>query len=173
MNKNKEFLEFVTSREVPPRSLSGMVIKDTKMSFHQNFIAGKFLFFQVLGALFSMSICPQFGLGLVEGHGITHSFRMIGDWACAAFCASVFFSSGAVMAFIGMKGEELWWIWRHYTLSLVLLPALLWGVLMMGNVSLDLYSESMNYHLVWILTAMFAQIIWMRLRMKFLQPSNA
>ena len=174
MNKNnKEFLDFITSPNHPPRSLSALVVKDIAMSFQKKVIIRKFLFFQLLGALFSMSVCPQFGLGLVEGHGITHAFRMIGDWACAAFCASVFFSSGAFMAFIGMKGEELWWIWRHYTLSLVFLPTLLWGVLMMGNMTLNLDNESVNYHLVWISTAMLAQMTWMRLRMKFFQLASA
>lgn len=173
MKNEKEFLEFITTQENPPSALKETVRKDILLSFRGNSILGKFLFFQSLGALFSMSFCPQFGLGLPEGHGITHAFRMIGDWACASFCASLFLSSGAVMAFIGMKGEELWWVWRRYTFSLVFLPALMWGLLMIGNMTLKLEAETINYHLIWILTAIAVQILLMRVRMKIFTPAQS
>lgn len=153
----KEFLEFLTSKEHTPERLKSLVKKDVLLSFHAKSIIAKFLGYQLLGALFSMSVCPQFGLGLVEGHGITHMVRMVGDWACAAFCGSLFLSSGLIVAFIGMKGEELWWIWNRYKFSLIFLPALLWSGLMLTNISLDLTSESTSYHMVWIVAAVLAQ----------------
>jgi hypothetical protein len=162
--KNRDFFDFLTSREAPPEVLSRFVRKDIQLSFYSKSIVLRFLSYQLLGALFSMSVCPQFGLGLVEGHGITHHFRMIGDWACAAFCGSLFLSSGMMVAFIGMKGEELWWVWRRYKLSLVLLPAFFWSGLMLTNVSLNLPQESWSYHLIWIAVAMVAQGFWLLLR---------
>ena len=105
--KNKLFLEFLAGKENLPVYLKKATEKDILLSFRAKSIFIKFLSYQLLGAIFSMTVCPQFGLGLVEGHGITHVFRMIGDWACAAFCGSLFLSAGMVVAFIGMKGEEL------------------------------------------------------------------
>lgn len=172
MKKNKEFLDFLTSVENPPKQLKEIVEKDIRLSFRTKEIASKFLMLQFLGGLFSMSICPQFGLGLVEGHGITHIFRMIGDWACASFCASVFLSSGALLAFTVMKGEELWWIWRRYTFSLALLPALMWGMLMMGNLTLKLSRESFIYHMIWVFVAIILQVLWMRLRIRLIRGSS-
>ena len=71
-----------------------------------------------------------------------------------------------MVAFMGMKGEELWWVWRRYKYTLVLLPAVLWSLLMLGNMSLNLAGESLSYHLVWIVTAIMAQFIWMQMRSK-------
>lgn len=165
--KNKEFLEFITNKETPPAILKRETEKDIRLSFRKKSILLKFLSFQLLGALFSMAVCPQFGLGLVEGHGITHIFRMIGDWACAAFCGAVFLSSGMMVAYMGMKGEELWWIWRRYKLSMIFLPAIMWMGLMLSNVTLDLPGETPAYHLIWVLVAVAFESLWFELRSKF------
>lgn len=162
--KNKEFLEFLTGREVPPETLKAVSKKDITLSFRKKEIIFKFLGFQILGALFSMSVCPQFGLGLVEGHGITHTFRMIGDWACAAFCGTLFLSSGMLVAFIGMKAEELWWVWRRYKYSMIFLPAVLWALLMVTNLTMDLPGETIVYHLTWITMAIASEILWFEMR---------
>lgn len=162
--KNRELLEFLTIRELPPVALKKATRKDISLSFHKTSIISKFIGFQLLGALFSLSVCPQFGLGLVEGHGITHVFRMIGDWACAAFCGTLFLSSGMLVAFIGMKGEELWWVWRRYKISMIILPAIMWAFLMMTNMTLSLPGESPLYHVTWILMAILAEAVWFQLR---------
>ena len=161
---NKEFLEFMTGKESVPEHLKSLAKKDILLSFRAKSIIAKFLGFQLLGALFSMSVCPQFGLGLVDGHGITHMVRMIGDWACAAFCGSLFLSAGLMVAFIGMKGEELWWVWNRYKFSLIFLPAVLWSGLMLTNISLNLTGESISYHVMWIVSAVFVQ--WVLLKMR-------
>lgn len=162
--KNKIFLEFILNRETPPAALKLAAHKDIALSFRARSIITKFLILNLIGALFSMSVCPQFGLGLVEGHGITHTFRMIGEWACAAFCGSLFLSAGLMVAFIGMKGEELWWIWRRYKISLIFLPSILWAALMLTNVSLQLPGESILYHSTWIVAAILAEIILFQIR---------
>lgn len=162
--KNKDFLEFITGKETLPAGLKQETEKDIRLSFRKNSIILKFLGYQLLGALFSMSVCPQYGMGLVEGHGITHIFRLMGDWACAAFCGSVFLSSGMMVAYIGMKGEELWWIWRRFKISLIILPAFMWSALMFSNMSLNLPSETPVYHLTWLVTAIFVQVLWLELR---------
>lgn len=162
--KNKEFLKFIMEKEAPPAFVKESAKKDIQLSFHKNSIIMRFLAFQIIGALFSMSVCPQFGMGLVEGHGITHYFRIIGDWACAAFCGSLFLSSGLIVAFIGMKGEELWWVWRRYKYSLIMLPAVLWSGLMLTNVSLNLSSETPVYHLTWIAFGILFQMLLLQIR---------
>ncbi len=162
--KNKDFLEFIINRESPPAALKLAAHKDIALSFRGRSIITKFLILNFIGALFSMLVCPQFGLGLVQGHGITHAFRMIGEWACAAFCGSLFLTSGLIVAFIGMKGEELWWIWRRYKISLIFLPSILWSALMMTNMSFQLPGESILYHLTWIVAAICAEILLFQIR---------
>lgn len=162
--KNKDFLDFLINREPAPAALKLAAKKDIALSFQGSSIITKFLIFNFLGALFSMAVCPQFGLGLVEGHGITHTFRMIGEWACAAFCGSLFLTSGLLVAFIGMKGEELWWIWRRYKISLIFLPSILWSALMLTNMSLQLPGESILYHSTWIVAAVLMEILLFQIR---------
>lgn len=148
-----EFQEFLRSAEAPNRKVFETSRLDTSLAFRKASILRRFFSFQFLGAIFSLSLCPQFGLGLIEGHGITHYFRMIGDWACAVFCASVFISSGSLLAYVSMKGEELWWVWRHYKSSCIFLPAILWMLLMLTSWDLRLQSEEASYHLIWILAS--------------------
>jgi hypothetical protein len=162
--KNKDFLSFIIEKEAAPAHLKSAAKKDIELSFRAKSIITRFLAFYLLGALFSMSVCPQFGLGLVQGHGITHVFRMVGDWACAAFCGSVFLSAGLLVAFIGMKGEELWWVWNRYKYSLMILPAVLWSGLMLTNLTFDKPSETAVYHLTWIVFAMMIQMTLMKIR---------
>lgn len=160
----KELLTFLTSRQSPAAELASLTRKEISLSFRGKQIIQKFLFFQFLGALFSLSVCPQFGLGLVDGHGISHTFRMIGDWACAVFCGSVFLGSGLTIAFIGQKGEEIWWVWKRNRLPLIFLPALFWGALMLANVSLNLPEEGFSYHAIWIMAAMMIQGLLLQTR---------
>lgn len=163
--KNKEFLEFLTSSENPPTQLKQMCRKDILLSFNGRTILTKFIAYQVLGAIISLAFCPQFGLSFfVEGHGITHHLRMIGDFACAVFCGSLFLSTGTIIALLSMKGEELWWLWNRKKFALALVPAVFWGVLMLLNVSLKLPDENLGYHFSWILAAVLAQILWLKMR---------
>jgi hypothetical protein len=162
--KNKEFLEFLISQEAPPSHLKQLAALDVALSFKKTEIIVKFLSFEFLGALFSLIFCPQFGLGLPTGHGITHHLRHIGDWACASFCGFLFFSSAIFAAFMAMRGEELWWIWRRYRYSLIFLPALFWSGLMVTNLTLSLPSESLFYHLTWIFVCFISQKMWFEIR---------
>ncbi len=162
--KNKEFLDFISTSNEVPAGLKKSVQKDLGLSLRWKSILMRFLFLQFIGAIFSLAICPQFGVGLMEGHGLFHYFRSFGELACASFCGALFLSSGLLLAVVGMKGEELWWIWKRYKVSLVLLPALFWGVLMIANKSLHLPAESIWYSFTWIVVAGLVQGLWMQVR---------
>ncbi len=148
----KDLFTFLIAREVPSDLLSLIVKKDIQLSFRKKEIILKFIGFQILGAFFSLSFCPQFGIGMNTGHNISHFFMQFGMWACAAFCGSLFLSTGAVVAFLGMKGEELWWVWRRYKFQMIILPAVLWSGLMF----LSPNAESVSFHVWWIIAAMIS-----------------
>ena len=169
----KELLDFLSQGEVVPQGLSHTTRLDVLLTFQKKTILTKFILYQFLGAFFTLSFCPQFGIGLVEGHGITHYFRLIGDWACALFCGSLFLSAGMILSFIGMKGEELWWVWRHYKARLIFSPALLWSMLMLANISFESPKESTSYHLSWFVAALLAQAFWFGLRNVYFKKQAA
>lgn len=162
--KNKDFLDFLISRKEPSAPFKELVRRDILLSFEKKSILSKFFGYQILGAFLSLLICPQFGIGLGQGHGIAHFFRMINDLACAAFCGSFFLSCGLILSYLGLKGEELWWIWQRYKYSLILSPAAFWSFLMITNLSLELSSEKISFHLVWVLMAILTQLLLMSLR---------
>lgn len=160
----KDFIEFLSKPKDPGHELKLLTRKDIVLSFKKRQIISRFVFYQLLGGLFSLTVCPQFGLGLAEGHGISHYFRTLGDGACAVFCAFVFLSSGALISYLGMKGEELWWMWARYKQVLFFFPAFLWGCLMLTNGALKLEGESLTYHLSWLVTAALLNLLWLKLR---------
>lgn len=158
----KDLFTFLVSKEIPSDELNLIVKKDIQLSFRKKEIILKFISYQILGALFSLSFCPQFGLGMNTGHNISHYFMQFGMWACAAFCGSLFLSTGVIVAFLGMKGEELWWVWRRYKYQTVFLPAFLWAGLMLFSPS----GENLSFNLWWIAAAMTSAGILHALRSK-------
>jgi hypothetical protein len=152
----KDLFTFLVSKEVPSEHFSAMVKKDIQLSFRKNVIIGKFVGYQLLGTIFSLTFCPQFGVGINPAVNIALYFDQFGMWACAMFCGSLFLSTGAFVAFLGMKGEELWWVWRRYKWALILMPALLWSALMLTNVSMKLPHEHTDFHLFWLVAAMLS-----------------
>lgn len=161
--KDKDYLEFMTGSETVPDHLFKLSQKESLLSFKSKSIMTKFILFQILGGLISLIICPQFGVSFyAEGHGITHELKMIGDWACALFCGSLFLSTGTFISLFSMKGEELWWIWKRKKNYMIILPAVCWGALMLANVSLKLPQESFGYHLTWFVAAIVFPAVWLK-----------
>lgn len=150
---NREFLEFMGQGEKPPKALMEMTSRDIQLSFQKQSILARLLSAMTLGGFATLLFCPQFGIGLPEGHGITHTFRLIGDWACATFCGFLFLAFGVLFSNLIMKGEEIWWVWRRYKHPLVLLPTFLWASLMLTNISLSKEGETILYHIVWLASA--------------------
>lgn len=168
----KDLFTFLVSSEAPSDQLNLVVKKDIQLSFRKTEIILKFIGYQVLGAMFSLSFCPQFGLGLNTGHNISHFFMQFGMWACAAFCGSLFLSTGAIVAFMGMKGEELWWVWRRYKYQMIILPAAMWAGLMFFSPS----GANLSFHLWWITAAVVTAGVMFTLRSRIyssFQMSNA
>lgn len=165
-NGKKEFLEFLISKEAPPVYLKELTKKDISLTFNRFNIVFKFALLQMLGALITLSFCPQFGIGIPEGHGITHTLRMYGDVACASFCGALFLSAGSLLAAFVMDQDELFWIWKRYKFQLIIFPTLLWSGFMLFKITLNLDTETLSYHLVWILSAIIAQELALFLKTK-------
>ncbi len=170
----KDLFTFLISAEVPPEVLKSEVKKDIQLSFRKFQIILKFVSYQILGALFSLSFCPQFGLGINPGMNISHFFMRFGMWACAGFCGSLFLSTGLMVAMLGMKGEELWWVWRRYKLPVIIFPAALWSGLMLTNISLSLPREDLSFNIIWVVAAMISMgtLLTMRSRLYSLMVSR-
>lgn len=165
----KELLEFLTSNEAPPVDLKDLTQKDILFTMNKSSILLKFVSLQILGAALTLSFCPQFGAGLPEGHRITHTLRMYGDWACATFCGSLFLLAGSLLASIAMNSDQYYWIWKRYKLQLIILPTLFWSALMFFNLTWKLDSETVSNHIIWLISAIFTQEAAVYLKSKMYQ----
>ncbi|MBY0518146.1 MAG: hypothetical protein K2P81_14655 [Bacteriovoracaceae bacterium] len=163
-DEQQDFLEFLTTHEVPPADLIAVTRKDILFMFNKTSLLSKFILLQTLGALFTLSFCPQFGVGLPEGHGITHILRIYGDGACAAFCGSLFLLSGTALASFVMKQDEVFWIWKRFKMPLIILPSVFWTLLMFFNITFKFNPETVIYHIVWITSALLTEEIFLYLK---------
>jgi hypothetical protein len=139
--------ETLVSEETPPHELTFEVKKDIQLSFRAKVINGKFFGYQILGSISSLMLCHQFGLGFYP----TVDISRYGDGYLNGF---IFMASGALVTFLGLKGEELWWVWRRYKIALVMMPILFWVLL--ANVKIAQYTPA--FHAVWIVTAIVTVI---------------
>lgn len=158
---NHELKEFLSSHEKPETKLSQRVLADMTLRLKSKELYLKFSYGMILGMLLSLVLCPQFGIGLLENHGIAHIFRIISPMACAAFCALFLLISGLSGAKVFLKSHELIWVLKNINLSLILLPAGLWAGLMIVNRVYKLNHESYGYHAVWIL-GFYAMIVMIK-----------
>lgn len=124
------------------------------------------------GALLTLSVCPQFGVGpLGGGHGIAHWAMAYGAFACGAFCSAIFVGAGTLSAVVVLNRSQWSWVWRHH-FGLTVPPMALafvafMGIKMLGG--LTSIHETPLFYAAWILTGPVT--CWLILRtMKVVKP---
>ncbi len=128
VNEEREFMEFIEAESTePPIALSEVIHKavarDLKLMIWKVLL--KFGVIQSAVALISLFVCPQFelDLGLIR-HGDAHLKALLGELGYMALCGAIFLSSGAVLATITLRVEELRAIKKSEYLYLFLASAL-------------------------------------------------
>ncbi|MFL5784806.1 MAG: RNA polymerase sigma factor [Bacteriovoracaceae bacterium] len=150
------------SIESPSHDLDFEVKKDIQLSFRANVIRGKFIGYLLLGSFFSLTFCHQFDIGIYKAVDIERYFEGLGAWGSGLLSGWVFVTSGALVTYLGLKGEEIWWIWGRYRLYSCLLPIVLWGMFFLVG-----ESKAPEFHLFWIFGGMFAMAMFIGGRSRF------
>ena len=124
----KEFLEFIEAEAIdPPMAVSEKIHKTVGKDLTPLIwkVLFKFGLIQFAVAFMTLLICPQFelDLGLVK-HDDAHLRALLGEAGYMALCGAIFLSSGAVMASILLRVEELRAIKKSEYLYLFLASAL-------------------------------------------------
>jgi hypothetical protein len=129
----------------------------------------KFYSLQVLGALLTLSFCPQFGMGGVDVfHGLTHHLSHHAAWLCGAFCGALFLATGTILSLLFLKKPQWRWVWRHQLL-MVVPPVVLGFMLLMFAKTLggfEGHHENMSYYVSWIASGMLASWVVLNLKSK-------
>ena len=119
-----------------------------RCEFHAKSIYSRAFAALFLGFGLSLIVCPQFGLGLPSGHGISHIFWVIGPWACALFCGVFLLLCGSLSVSLVLNKFERYWFLRKSMGVFTLLPAILWSIFMMAP---NTDYVSVSYSLFWAL----------------------
>ncbi|MBY0517060.1 MAG: hypothetical protein K2P81_09140 [Bacteriovoracaceae bacterium] len=124
-----------------------------------------FYFLMTLGALVTLLICPQFGVGPIGGgHGISGWVMPYGAFACGAYCGAVFVGAGTLAASAFLSMAQWRWVWRHQFL-LVAPAAFIFFIVLMGIKHLGRFegmNEGPTFYLAWNLIGVMTS--WLILR---------
>ena len=109
--RGEEFLEFIEAEAVdPPMAVSEKIHKTVGKDLTPLIwkVLFKFGLIQFAVAFMTLLVCPQFelDLGLIK-HDDAHLRALLGEAGYMALCGAIFLSSGAVMASILLRVEEL------------------------------------------------------------------
>ncbi len=126
----------------------------------------------LVGAVITLFVCPQFGVGpLGGGHGIAHWVMAYGAFACGAFCSAFFVGTGTLCAVLVLNRSQWSWVWRHH-FGLTVPPfavafIALMGIKLLGGLSS--IHETPLFYLAWLITGPVT--CWLILRtMKVVKP---
>lgn len=136
-----DFQEFKNSIGItPPEEVSERILavvnEDLKVSPWGVF--SKLSLIHLFSALFTLSLCPQFGFRVFgEGMGLMHYFMSLGSVGCPMLCGAFFLGTSLLIATFVLSREELRALRSHRLAELGALTLLSLGFFIMidpGNV---------------------------------------
>lgn len=141
---------------IPPH-VTQKVMEYAEIELHPKKTILRFYLTLTLGALVTLLVCPQFGIGPIGGgHGISHWVMPYGAFACGAFCAALFVSFGTICGALTLTRAQWHWVWKHHFFIVVPPVAVLFialmGVKLLAGVAG--MHESGNFYFAWILTSL-------------------
>ena len=124
----REFLEFIkTESTEPPLAVSEKIHQAVARDMSPLIwkVLLKFGLIQLTVAFFTLLVCPQFEVdfGIIK-HDDAHLKALLGELGYMALCGAIFLSSGAILATITLRIEELRAIKKSEYLYLFLASAL-------------------------------------------------
>lgn len=155
-----------------PTHLSQRVLGYASVELSPQATLLRFYAAMLVGAVITLLVCPQFGVGpLGGGHGIAHWAMAYGAFACGAFCSAFFVGTGTLCAVLVLKRSQWSWVWRHH-FGLTIPPLAVAFIALMGIkmlAGLESIHETPLFYLAWLVTGPVT--CWLILRtMKVVKP---
>lgn len=105
-----EFNEFMNSspQEVPAH-LSRKIISEVELMLNpsRTQVFSKLFTIVMVVGLMNLTLCPQFGIGLIRHSGLMHFFMSFGEYGCKIACGLFFLGSGVFIASLLLKPEDI------------------------------------------------------------------
>ncbi|MBY0518141.1 MAG: hypothetical protein K2P81_14630 [Bacteriovoracaceae bacterium] len=161
-----DFSDFLSSEEKVPTSLYESTLKYIEICHNPKKVIFKFYLTNILGALITMMICPQYGFGPVGGElGVLHYIMDFGPFWCGVFCASVFMAGGNLSSMIFLNAfEEKCIIAHKYRVTFPWVSALFFmGMIGKYYAPGDISHYTVSFHLAWYVTAVLLSVLLLRI----------
>ncbi len=134
---NREFREFIeVEPSPPPASLEEEIFSMVHRDLNPNpwLIFSKLSFVHFFVGLFTLSLCPQFGLRIFgEGLGLMKYFLAFGTYGCTALCGAFFVGTSLFVSGLALRPEEIRVLKSHRWLQISSLSLLSLGAFLMAD----------------------------------------
>ncbi len=160
---NHDFKDFIESNTKVPAGVYSDTLKYADLSLNRTTLLTKFYLTNLLGALLTLTICPQYGIGpLGSETGFIQSIMNLGPVWCGLFCSVVFFTGGNLLAFICLSRIERKWISSHESSVLTPYIAILFSIGMVARkvFSGHIHHDVFSYYASWLVGAIFFCLIF-------------
>lgn len=142
----KNLISFYKDKEAVDEKIKANTLALSRCEFRKNEILTKGSIALALGLVLSLIVCPQFGFGVPNGHGISHVFWVISPGLCALFCGVFLYLCGVLTLGVALNRHERLWFFHKTKGAALFLPGLLWSVFMMMPKTSYV---SVSYSLLW------------------------
>lgn len=105
-----EFQSFMLVEEQePPRQVSSRVIQIVQSGLHppQWRVFAKLALIHLVVGFLVLLVCPQFGIGLFEGMGLTSLLMHFGEIVCSIACGALFLGTSMFVSSLLLRPEEI------------------------------------------------------------------
>lgn len=161
---NNDLKDFLEGREAVPPEVYNKTLNYLLVCLSPRKTLFKFYATNLLGALLTISVCPQYGFGPIGGEsGFLNYIMDFGPIWCGLFCASVFMAGGHFFSLLFLKSHEREWISGRTLRVLFPWVSLLFFIGMIGKyyAPAELHHNTVTYHLSWYLSALLvSSLIW-------------
>lgn len=162
---NNDLKDFMESHEKVPTSLYVNTLKLTQISLNPKSLLVKFFTLNLIGAMATLSICPQYGFGpFAFSAGIMNVIMSYGPVVCGIFCASIFFFGGHGLSYAFLSAPERNWVLRHgYAMIIPYVSFLFMLGMGLKNIAPGhIHHDVVSFYGSWLLTAFAVSVLFLK-----------
>lgn len=159
---NHDFKDFIEGKEKIPSIIYSDTLKLARISLNPKFLLMKFYILNLLGALATLTICPQYGVGPFGGHlGFVNLIMGLGPVACGIFCSVIFFAGGNILSWLCLSSIERKWIYKNEYSVITPYVAVLFviGMAVRSILQGHIHHDVISYYGSWLVTGFLFSII--------------
>lgn len=109
-----DFRDFLEGSSKVPASVYRDSLQASMVAMAPGRVLSKFYFLNIVGALYTLVFCPQYGFGPMGGGlGFIEKIMHLDPVSCGLICGSIFFAGGNLFSFLVLNRSERKWVAKH------------------------------------------------------------